>query len=292
MPHAAGRSVLPVGILALLALVGAGGAAWGAPVQLPSGSYQASCRNMSATSPPAVLTGECKNTGGKWVATRLAAFDHCRIGIANFDGNLTCQASPPPDGSYLQSCRFVAVDDGGRLSAECKRRDGSWTGTFLLLGQQKCTTPISNYDGILRCSVGSVPDTGPYTRSCEDIFADGTTLSARCKTRAGQWVQSLLPNFTSCATGSVNNIDGFLTCIQAGQVAPPGSYLATCRNVMAPVTTTPAGEQHVLLALCRLPGGGWQETQLKNVNECRGDIANLDGTLTCVSAKPPAPPGS
>jgi hypothetical protein len=54
---------------------------------------------------------------------------------------------------------------------------------------------------------------------------------------------------------------------------PDGSYLQTCSNVRG------GGDQ--LFADCQRMDGSWARTALRDVNSCVGDIANMNGHLTC-----------
>ena len=56
------------------------------------------------------------------------------------------------------------------------------------------------------------------------------------------------------------------------QRTPPGSYLASCRNV--------GMDRNTLIANCRAPDGSWHRTTL-NIDRCAGDIANIHGRLSC-----------
>lgn len=66
---------------------------------------------------------------------------------------------------------------------------------------------------------------------------------------------------------------------------PGGSYRATCADVRA--YRGPNGGR-VVAARCRMANGGWLQTSLRFDN-CRGDIANINGRLTCKTS--PAPGG-
>jgi hypothetical protein len=63
----------------------------------------------------------------------------------------------------------------------------------------------------------------------------------------------------------------------AGQYAqnqiPPGSYQSSCTNARM------LGGS--LIAFCRKPDGTWQTAGVKQVNQCRGEIRNVSGTLNC-----------
>src|SRR5262245_4865847 len=55
--------------------------------------------------------------------------------------------------------------------------------------------------------------------------------------------------------------------------APAGSYQQSCRDI-----TAGGG---ILVATCR-KGGAWNYTTLSDYRDCDGDIANVNGRLTCV----------
>jgi len=63
-----------------------------------------------------------------------------------------------------------------------------------------------------------------------------------------------------------------VTMAQGYGGAPGGSYLDSCRDVRA------LGDS--LEASCRRADGSWQRTGLR-LSDCRGDIANQNGHLTC-----------
>jgi hypothetical protein len=54
---------------------------------------------------------------------------------------------------------------------------------------------------------------------------------------------------------------------------PGGSYQQTCRNIGVRGST--------LHADCQNTSGGWQSTELRNYNSCRGEIQNINGNLQC-----------
>src|SRR6185295_7485527 len=62
--------------------------------------------------------------------------------------------------------------------------------------------------------------------------------------------------------------------IASADVIPPGSYQDSCRDFYTDGTT--------LSATCRTRLGRDRFTVLRNYHDCRGDIANVDGHLTCV----------
>jgi hypothetical protein len=58
-----------------------------------------------------------------------------------------------------------------------------------------------------------------------------------------------------------------------GVAQPGGSYQQTCRHINVRGST--------LSAECQNTGGGWQSTQLRDYNSCRGEIQNINGSLQC-----------
>lgn len=62
---------------------------------------------------------------------------------------------------------------------------------------------------------------------------------------------------------------------QGYNAPPPGSYWQSCQRVRVVGTG-----QQVLVAECRNRSGGWSSTNLE-FEDCRSDISNQDGQLTC-----------
>ncbi len=114
---------------------------------------------------------------------------------------------------------------------------------------------------------------GSYTQTCQNIEMKGTTLRAKCQTADGQWSPAELKNANRCSDGVVN-VNGILSC-QAGTI-PPGSYLSSCKDVRLLGTT--------LAASCTDGKGKEAKSELRNANQCTGDIANQGGNLHCVEA--------
>ena len=119
----------------------------------------------------------------------------------------------------------------------------------------------------------TAPPRGSYMQTCQNIEMRGTTLRAKCQTADGQWSPAELKNANRCSDGVVN-VNGILNC-QAGTI-PPGSYLSSCKDVRLQGTT--------LAASCTDAKGKDLSTELRNANQCSGDIANQGGSLRCVEA--------
>lgn len=101
----------------------------------------------------------------------------------------------------------------------------------------------------------------------------GTTLHAKCQTPEGKMTPATLQNATRCSDGVIN-FEGILTC-QTGTI-PPGSYLTTCIDPLILGTT--------LRATCKDDKGKDVAAELRNANQCVGDVANKNGALRCVNA--------
>jgi CVNH domain len=196
---------------------------------LPAGSYTQSCRDVWVEND--TLHASCQTRAGNWITSVLPDISSCGGDISNQDGHLRCnrgagppggyrtQGSPSPRGSYLQSCRDVWVEND-TLHASCQTRAGNWITSGLTYISQ-CRGDISNQDGHLRCNRGAAPPggsrtqgsppRGSYTQSCRDVWVANDILHASCQTRAGNWITSVLRDFSSCG-GDIANQDGQLRC--------------------------------------------------------------------------------
>lgn len=182
-----------------------------------------------------------------------------------------------PAGSYQQTCSDVSVKKG-TLYAKCQDAKGK-SHSAKLSHYEKCSE-IANKDGNLECASGSqaaAPSqpAGSYTESCKNIQMKGTTLHAVCKSLDGREMPTTLKDANRCAEG-VANINGILNC-EASGVLPPGSYIATCKDVKLQGST--------LSATCNDGKDRWRDTFLRDANKCNGDIANQNGTLRCAPVR-------
>jgi hypothetical protein len=73
----------------------------------------------------------------------------------------------------------------------------------------------------------------------------------------------------------------FSATFAEAQAFPPGSYQTSCEQVHWAGTT--------LVAECRKHDGGKAGTGLPNALRCKGDIANNNGQLQCISGGAPPP---
>jgi hypothetical protein len=266
---------------------------------VPSGSYQQSCKNISAGGD--VLTANCQDSDGKWEATQLRDYRSCGADIMNDNGALRCANSAPvagyrpgyqagvPNGSYTQSCQDIHVS-GDDLKARCQTADGSWHDAKLD-DYQKCRGDVVNENGKLRCVNGTyapgyaggyrgpVGVVGtPYTQTCKDIKSHGDELEARCKNNNGDYQNTSIHDYRKCH-GQILNQDGALRCVATGVAgsalgnAPFGSYTQSCQNVRV------SGDD--LEAECATNGGDTRHAKLDDYQKCRSDIINDDGHLRC-----------
>jgi hypothetical protein len=180
-------------------------------------------------------------------------------------------ADDSPVGSYRTTCQSVKVT-GSKLSATCRNIAGR-SAPASLADFNQCIGDIHNYNGQLRCNVGSTPPLGSYTETCRFTFTSGTTLTANCKNADGKWVaQTYLDNFNQCI-GDIHNYNGQLHC-NIGSTPPPGPYSQTCRFIFT------TGNR--LTANCKDAHGEWAaQTSLSNIDHCGGSVVNIDGLLRC-----------
>ena len=182
-----------------------------------------------------------------------------------------------PEGSYQQTCSDVSVKKG-TLYAKCQDAKGK-SQSSKLSHYEKCSD-IANKNGHLECAGGAnaaspSQPAGSYTDSCRNIQMKGSTLHAVCKSLDGRELPTSLKDANRCAEG-VANINGILNC-EASGVLPPGSYIATCKDVQLQGST--------LSASCNDGKDHWRNTSMRDANKCGGDIANQNGTLRCVPIK-------
>lgn len=179
-----------------------------------------------------------------------------------------------PEGSYQQTCSDVSVKKG-TLYAKCQDTKGK-SHSAKLSHYEGCSD-IANKDGKLECAGGekTTPSqpTGSYTESCKNAQMKGSTLHAVCKSLDGRELPTSLKDANRCSEG-VANINGILNCESSG-VLPPGSYIATCKDVKL--------QGSMLSATCNDGKDHWHNTFLRDANKCNGDIANQNGTLRCTA---------
>jgi hypothetical protein len=189
-------------------------------------------------------------------------------------GRFSIAQEASPAGSYQQTCSDISVKKD-TLYAKCQDDKGK-AHHSKLSKYEKCPD-IVNKGGHLACAHGekaaATQPPGPYTESCKEIKMKGSTLHAICKSLDGREMPITLKDADRCIQG-VANVNGILRC-QASDVLPPGSYIATCKDVRLQGTA--------LLASCKDGKDRWHNAELRDANKCAGDIANHDGILRCTA---------
>lgn len=241
------------GLLAAIFLF-LGGATLPAAAQVPPGSYLYSCRDAQVRF-GRDLAAFCPDAAGAWVVTRLNDFPSCRSEIVNRSGQLWCDR-PNPEPPPAQSAAGPSTEQ------------------------------------VMREIVGTPAPPGSYRQSCERIAFENGVLTAACRTPYGDRRVSSL-RAASCGPGTdIANLDGILAC-QAGGAGsygsygerpPPGSYVATCRDIRV--------DGGWLMATCQDRWGNWRQTSTTLMG-CRAgaDIINDNGTIDCRAASSAFPEG-
>ena len=216
---------------------------------VPPGSYAETCRNIRFDDN--TISAKCLTMNHRWVKTTLTNRRECIGGIINDDGNLVCtRQTPPPNGSYLQTCAPIYARNDV-LRARCQTRMGSWTWTTLN-DFDSCRGDISNEDGQLRCR-----QRGGYDRDRDRDRDRDDGDRDRDRDRDHDGDRDRNPGY---GQGQDRGLPG-------------GSYAQTCRNVVL------RGNQ--LAGECMTTDRRWLSTSLDDVFRCRGDIANNNGQLIC-----------
>lgn len=194
--------------------------------------------------------------------------------LLGYSGVAVSAQNTNPPGPFLETCTDVSVKNGN-LYATCKDDKGK-PHSAKLSAYEKCSTAIINKNGSLECPhAGSALPPGSYTDSCRKIQMKGTTLRAVCKNMDGRDIETFLKDATSCSQGVIN-VNGFLNCAM-NDVLPPGSYLATCKDIRV--------QSGTLYASCNNGKDQWLDATMSDVHKCTGDIANQEGTLHCTEIK-------
>src|SRR2546423_1836879 len=116
---------------------------------------------------------------------------------------------------------------------------------------------------------GNAPQ-GSYLQSCQNIRTHGDRLSARCKTKDGNWRDTSMDDYRRCTT-DIGNDDGNLRCSTGGRQyngygRPQGSYLQSCQDIRT--------HGHRLTARCPAKDGSWRDTSMDDYDRCTTDIGN------------------
>lgn len=206
---------------------------------------------------------------------------------------------PPPQGSYLETCRDARVE-GDTLHAECPDAAGKWKKTWLQ-GYRYCAGDITNENALLICNGGRLTEEeanapsagasrgelppGPWLESCREPVLDGAVLRAKCQDQNGQWRAAWI-DLGQCS-GEVGNINGELVCLRA---APAPA--ASAPKLLAMRDTLPTGKwvqfcraasltNYMMRAECYGGDGRWQSSEL-DLSTCKTtDVTSNGGRLVC-----------
>lgn len=181
-----------------------------------------------------------------------------------------------PAGSYQQTCADISIKNGN-LYAKCQDAKGK-AHSAKLSHYERCNGEIVNKKGSLECShAAPALPAGPYTESCKNQQMKGTTLHAVCRSADGREMPVSLKEANRCSQG-VANLNGVLTCV-VNEVIPPGSYMATCKDIRVQGTT--------LYASCNDGSNKdrWIDARMRDAHKCSGDISNYHGELRCAEIK-------
>lgn len=120
--------------------------------------------------------------------------------------------------------------------------------------------------------------TESFRQTCIVRYEDYNRIQADCRTSYGNYVYNDYRKIY--CPGDLANIEGRLVCQSGDGYNPPpswglpyGSYQMTCVNCTASGST--------LSCQCRDLQNRYRHTRLNNYHWCHGDIANLNGRLSC-----------
>jgi hypothetical protein len=119
-----------------------------------------------------------------------------------------------------------------------------------------------------------LPD-GTWRATCRDPYVRGGIVGAVCRTADGRWRETRIDP-RQCHNGRLENDDGRLQCERGGGGWQGGdrrwTYLATCRDIRQ--------DGPMIRARCQDHNGNWRNSGI-DARQCREDVANIDGRLTC-----------
>lgn len=294
---------------------------------IPEGPYQQFCDTSSITNTAVgslvYLRARCYPLNGLAVQTSLLDAHQCESPITNVDGALVCTykkgntlTSSLPPNTHYDNVRNVYVKDDVLYAASESERSQSRISFLVGQWQKLCTTNL-----VLRASPGWSPSfgcamrlvadgteglsatdmlPGSYANSCREAsyYHFDDTLTAKCSTSTGVWVDASLPSASRCR-GDIRNDQGELDCEFAADPLiaklPEGSYKESCLAVGWDASSWDSGRVS-LYAQCKpkkTTAGGMthHRSRLMHLN-CRSEISNTDGLLTCNLGTDQAPAGS
>jgi len=190
---------------------------------LPAGSYQETCRNMTYSR--GQLSGQCRSRRGDW---RLATLDTRSCDppfqmkgpgrIVNDDGVLKCAAAAP--GTFPPAGPGPRGPQGAPGGPPPATPAAPPPPAPPAPPQQTQTAPA-----------------GSYAQSCRNIIVERRVLSAECRTANGGWSNSTLDLRTCRQGANIANLNGQLSCADA--TPPPPTPLPTPTPPAAPTPPPP-----------------------------------------------------
>lgn len=127
--------------------------------------------------------------------------------------------------------------------------------------------------GLFDCKPALAASSESFRQSCRIRYETWDRVQADCRTISGHYIYNDFDK-RGCV-GDIANIDGNIQCErrQHRPSIPRGSYLQSCNSCSA--------DRYVLSCQCLDRRGNTQYTSLYDYDYCRGDIANINGNLTC-----------
>jgi hypothetical protein len=114
------------------------------------------------------------------------------------------------------------------------------------------------------------PTATPQTQS-QQYGAMGKTQPYSANTQSQPWTVGHAQTGAMTPAQTQSNATGSQMGAQAQ--APQGSFRSSCNDLRM--------QNDTLVAFCRKPDGTWQTSAIGPVNQCLGDIQNVNGQLTC-----------
>lgn len=143
-------------------------------------------------------------------ASQAWADETCdKINSANTFGHAT----------FIHTCNSCTYTSG-KLSAYCENSLGTENIQSELVAGT-CMVGVKNHNGQLTCEQLKL-NSGSFRNSCDNIKGDGTRISAACKTRSQNTVRTTI-ELKRCKVGELENIDGYLTCINGDGTTVKGA---------------------------------------------------------------------
>jgi hypothetical protein len=174
--------------------------------------------------------------------------------------------------------RFCSADNVSAAGGRTKRID--W---LKRRKEQSMRTAFAVSAALLRAGTAYVlpahaqmapqtPAGAPQTRAQPYGSAANQTQSNGAATQTQPWTAG---QTQSGKTTPMQTQSNGTTSTQMGTQAqlPQGSYRSSCNDVRM--------QNDTLIAFCRKPDGTWQTSAIGPVNQCVGDIQNVNGQLTC-----------